>query len=45
LDIHATMMGMDRSGLVEQLIRDHLRRFVVSDRRGPDGAAEDDAAA
>jgi len=45
LDIHATMMGMDRSGLVEQLIRDHLRRFVVSDRRGPDGAASGDAAA
>jgi hypothetical protein len=28
------MMGMDRSELVEQLIRDHLKRFVVSDRGG-----------
>jgi hypothetical protein len=34
LDIHATMMGMDRSGLVERLINDNLRRFVVSDRGG-----------
>jgi hypothetical protein len=45
LDIHATMMGMDRSGLVEKLINDHLRRFVVSDRGGPDGAAGGEAAA
>lgn len=35
LDIHATMMGMDRSALVEKLIHDHLRRWVVSDRGGP----------
>ena len=34
LDIHATMMGLDRSALVEKLIGDHLRRFVVSDRGG-----------
>lgn len=34
LDIHATMMGLDRSALVEKLINDHLRRFVVSDRGG-----------
>jgi hypothetical protein len=34
LTVHAAMMGMDRSELVEQLIRDHLRRFVVSDRGG-----------
>lgn len=34
LDIHATMMGFDRSALVEKLITDHLRRFVVSDRGG-----------
>lgn len=39
LDIHATMMGLDRSALVEKLIHDHLRRFVVSDRGGPDGEA------
>ena len=32
LDIHATMMGFDRSSLVEKLINDHLRRYVVSDR-------------
>src|SRR3954453_19626320 len=37
LDIHATMMGFDRSALVEKLINDHLRRYVVSDR----GRAED----
>jgi hypothetical protein len=34
LDIHATMMGLDRSALVEKLISDHLRRYVVSDRGG-----------
>src|SRR5262245_41630557 len=39
LDIHATMMGYDRSALVEKLINDHLRRYVVSDRGGPDGAS------
>ncbi len=41
LTVHAAMMGMDRSELVEQLIRVNLRRFVVSDRGGnaPDGEA------
>lgn len=41
LTVHAAMMGMDRSELVEQLIRENLRRFVVSDRGGnaPDGEA------
>lgn len=34
LTIHATMAGMDRSALVEKLINDHLRRWVVSDRGG-----------
>lgn len=34
LTVHAAMMGLDRSELVEQLIRDHLKRFVVSDRGG-----------
>ena len=34
LTVHAAMMGMDRSELVEKLINDHLRRFVVSDRGG-----------
>lgn len=41
LTVHAAMMGMDRSELVEQLIRDHLRRFVVSDRGG--GASAESA--
>lgn len=45
LDIHATMMGMDRSALVEKLISDHLRRYVVSDRGGPDTSADADSAA
>ena len=42
LDIHATMMNLDRSSLVERLINEHLRRFVVSDRGGPEqpGAGE-----
>lgn len=44
LTVHAAMMGMDRSELVEHLINMHLRRFVVSDRGG-DAAASDDAAA
>lgn len=35
LAIHATMMGLDRSALAEQLIHDHLRRWVVSDRARP----------
>lgn len=45
LDIHATMMGLDRSALVEKLINDHLRRWVVSDRGGPETAAGGEAAA
>jgi hypothetical protein len=28
------MMGLDRSALVEKLIHEHLRRYVVSDRGG-----------
>src|SRR4051812_44076028 len=44
LDIHATMMGLDRSALVEKLINENLRRYVVSDRGGPDHAASEDAA-
>jgi hypothetical protein len=39
LTVHAAMLGLDRSALVEQLIRDHLKRFVVSDRGGvPDNS-------
>ena len=45
LDIHATMMGLDRSALVERLVNEHLRRYIVSDRGGPDGAASGEAAA
>ncbi len=36
LSVHAAMLGLDRSELVEQLIRENLRRFVVSDRGGPE---------
>jgi hypothetical protein len=45
LDIHCAMMGFDRSSLVEKLINDTLRRYVVSDRGGPDGIAAGDAVA
>lgn len=45
LDIHATMMGFDRSALVEKLINDHLRRYVVSDRGGQEPTASGEAAA
>jgi hypothetical protein len=45
LTVHAAMMGMDRSELVEQLIGLHLRRFVVSDRGGADHADSGEAAA
>jgi hypothetical protein len=34
LSVHAAMLRMDRSELVESLIQQHLRRFVVSDRSG-----------
>ena len=36
LDIHATMMSCDRSALIDKLIHEHLRRWVVSDRGGGD---------
>jgi hypothetical protein len=45
LDIHATMMGMDRSELVEWLISQSLRRWVVSDRGGLEGFANGEAVA
>src|SRR4051812_49997894 len=45
LTVHAAMMGIDRSALVEKLINDHLRRYVVSDRGGAEGAASGEAAA
>jgi hypothetical protein len=40
LTVHAAMLGMDRSALVEQLIKENLRRFVVSDRGGPDASTD-----
>jgi hypothetical protein len=45
LDIHATMLGFDRSALVEKLINDHLRRYVVSDRGGGESSSGSEAAA
>ena len=45
LDIHATMLGFDRSALVEKLINDHLRRYVVSDRGGQENAGSGEVAA
>jgi hypothetical protein len=45
LTVHAAMMGMDRSELVEKFINDHLRRYVVSDRGGPGDAACGEAVA
>lgn len=45
LTVHAAMTGMDRSELVEKLINDTLRRYVVSDRGGPDGNAASETAA
>ena len=44
LDIHCTMMGLDRSSLMEKLINTHLRRWVVSDRGGQENGAEEAAA-
>ena len=35
LGVHATMLGTDRSTLVEGLIATHLKRFVVSDHAKP----------
>jgi hypothetical protein len=43
LDVHATMMGFDRSALVEKLLNEHLRRYVVSDRGRPEEAASGNA--
>ena len=45
LSVHATMMEMDRSELVEKLINEHLRRYVVSDRGGGEGTAFGEAMA
>ena len=45
LTVHAAMMGLDRSALVEKLINDHLRRYVVSDRGGTDSPGNEEVAA
>lgn len=34
LGVHATMDGVDRSSLVDQLIQEHLRRYDLPRRRG-----------
>lgn len=44
LSVHATMMEMDRSELVEHLIVTHLKRWIVSDRGGEANASGDAAA-
>lgn len=44
LDIHCAMMGFDRSSLVEKLINENLRRYVVSDRGGAESAGNGEAA-
>jgi hypothetical protein len=40
LGIHATMSGQDRSALIDSLIRDHLRDWVVQYRPSSKGADE-----
>ena len=40
LSVHAAMMGVDRSELVESLVATHLKRFVVSDRGDRAGGLE-----
>jgi hypothetical protein len=45
LSVHAVMMNMDRSELIEYLIHEHLRRYVVSDRGQGGEVASGDAAA
>lgn len=47
LNIHCAMMGLDRSTLVEKLINENLKRWVVSDRGGANSAGDagDDVAA
>ena len=40
LSVHAAMLNVDRSELVESLIATHLKRFVVSDRGDRAGGSE-----
>lgn len=40
--VHATYSDMDRSALFAEMIREHCKRFVVSDRaKGQDSGSED----
>lgn len=44
--VHATYSDMDRSALFAEMIRDHCKRFVVSDRQSKTvGEADDDVSA
>ena len=46
LAVHATMTGSDRSAVIEAMIREQLRRFVVADRaKSTDQATEVSSAA
>jgi hypothetical protein len=45
LSIHSTMLEMDRSELVNKLIDENLRRYVVSDREKGGEVASGEAAA
>jgi hypothetical protein len=38
LDLHALKAGMDRSSYLEVLVNQTCRRYVISDRGGPDAA-------
>ena len=43
--VHATYTDMDRSALFAEMIREHCKRFVVSDRsKSQDEASESSAA-
>jgi Ribbon-helix-helix protein, copG family len=44
LAVHATMTGSDRSAVIEAMIRDQLRRFVVADRERAKSAGQLDLA-
>jgi hypothetical protein len=46
LDVTATMEGRDRSQIVDELIRAHLRKYVVQVRtdRGSDGGTSNEVA-
>jgi hypothetical protein len=43
LDVHCSMARIDRSAMVEKLINDHLRRYVVSDRGAREEAPRESA--